>query len=373
MKLGAYQNRLARDVAAFLDKRRLDPRSYGMEWYLYVPAALPIGIPILTMGGALPGAAGFGLAAACYAIAQQERWPVGLRIAAELGLAGLVYALLIVVLGFSLAAKMPAAKPGPEQPAVPAPVQQPARPPAATRAIDWDVQSRPGWMRRDPASPRDLPGLIGYWSCDEASGDRVVDGSGNSADGILHGGRRIKGIRGNALLLDGTTDYMDYGDSTRFTFRANGPFALAVWFRSVGPGCIVSQRRNSDGGPVIDVTLESNGALAALVREDRGELGIPARVSGGRVNDGQWHHAALTRGAGPSIELFLAGVSLGRATGTNAGASLTTDLRALGSERYWVTHHQTAFGVPYLAGAVDDFCVFDRALTAKEIESLAGK
>src|SRR6202035_3097275 len=54
-KFRSYQNRLARDVAALLKKGNpLDPDGYSLEWYLFIPAILPLGIPILTLGGALP-------------------------------------------------------------------------------------------------------------------------------------------------------------------------------------------------------------------------------------------------------------------------------------------------------------------------------
>jgi len=35
-------------------------------------------------------------------------------------------------------------------------------------------------------------------------------------------------------------------------------------------------------------------------------------------------------------------------------------------------HNQNKYGIPYLAGAVDEFCVFDRELTQAEIADLAG-
>ncbi|HEV3263593.1 MAG TPA: hypothetical protein VG013_42550 [Gemmataceae bacterium] len=102
-KFRSYQQRLARDVAAFLKgKKQLDPGSYAMEWYLLVPAALPLGIPIITLGGALPAALGCGLAGGCYAIAQKERWPVGARIAASLALAGIGYVAVIALVGLTL-------------------------------------------------------------------------------------------------------------------------------------------------------------------------------------------------------------------------------------------------------------------------------
>jgi hypothetical protein len=136
---------------------------------------------------------------------------------------------------------------------------------------------------------------------------------------------------------------------------------------------LVLLAKHNEGGPVIDVEMKESGALDALVREDAAEQGLPARLAGGLVNDRQWHHFALTRNAAGRVELFLDGVSQGQAAAANSGGSITTDLRDLGCERYWVMHRQSKFGLPYFAGAVDEFCVFKRNLSQAEIDHLAGK
>jgi hypothetical protein len=43
-------------------------------------------IPIVTMGGALPGALGFGAAAACAGISKRPDWPIAGRVAACAGI-----------------------------------------------------------------------------------------------------------------------------------------------------------------------------------------------------------------------------------------------------------------------------------------------
>jgi DNA-binding beta-propeller fold protein YncE len=83
-----YRERLARELAEFLQGKRrgLCRDDYRIPWYVYVPAALPLGIPMITLGGAVPGALGFGLAGGCVAVAQRERWSVGIRVAVMLAL-----------------------------------------------------------------------------------------------------------------------------------------------------------------------------------------------------------------------------------------------------------------------------------------------
>lgn len=94
----------------------------------------------------------------------------------------------------------------------------------------------------------------------------------------------------------------------------------------------------------------------------------PTEVISGAINDGRWHHLELTR-EGDRIELFLDGVSQERKSGNLSGGAITTDLRALGSERYWSNHF--AFGDPHFEGDMDEFCIFDRLLNSDEIAALA--
>ncbi len=94
-----YQKRLAKDLAKYLkSKKQLNPAGYKMEWYLLIPVILPLGIPVITLGGAIPGALGFGLAAGCYALVQVEELSLVLRIILALALAGLGYGVLIAMI-----------------------------------------------------------------------------------------------------------------------------------------------------------------------------------------------------------------------------------------------------------------------------------
>jgi hypothetical protein len=55
-----------------------------------------MGIPIMTLGGALPALAGVGLSAACFALARNAALPESLRLVLILALAGAGYLLTIL-------------------------------------------------------------------------------------------------------------------------------------------------------------------------------------------------------------------------------------------------------------------------------------
>jgi hypothetical protein len=106
-KFGSYQNRLARDIAAFLSGGGDPPvvTSYSLPWYFYVVSALPMGIPILTLGGAIPAMIGFGLAGGCFGIVQKEEWSTPIRLLAAGTLVVLGYLGLFALLAIAVASK----------------------------------------------------------------------------------------------------------------------------------------------------------------------------------------------------------------------------------------------------------------------------
>jgi len=98
VKFGWYQTRLATDVAEYLNGERdvLYPEEYKLPWYLYAVAFLPLGIPIISQGGAIWGGLGGGLFGACLGLAQVERIPVGVRVLLALALSAIGYLILFL-------------------------------------------------------------------------------------------------------------------------------------------------------------------------------------------------------------------------------------------------------------------------------------
>jgi hypothetical protein len=216
----------------------------------------------------------------------------------------------------------------------------------------------------------DLPGLLGYWPLDKGPLAKAPDASGGGHDATVVGAPgRLQGARGFALQFP-LESYLDYGNSPHFNFGANAPFTVAAWVKTqAGDGPILSQRSSRSGAPVIDLMIEG-GRLTGTVRADGPEFG-EAKVTGGAVSDGSWHHAALTRNPGGRIALFLDGQPQGEANGGSSAGPITTDLRAAGAELYWAKLRRT--GQPYLAGALDEVAIYNRDLSAAEVRRRAGR
>jgi hypothetical protein len=217
--------------------------------------------------------------------------------------------------------------------------------------------------RRAPPAATDFQGLLGYWPLDEGVGNRAKDASGKDNDGILHDAEWHDGVRGKSVLFNGRSSYMDYGKAPGFNFGLEAPFTIGGWFQTTErDGTLLSQRNGATGAPVLDLILE-HGHLKAEVRQDGQEFaGVASMRSRQNVADGSWHHFALVRRGGGGIELFIDGDSQGQQMSGECGGPITTDLRAVGSERFWVQrgeHHERQ----YLHGWVDEVCLFGRSLT----------
>ncbi|MFL5306377.1 MAG: C25 family cysteine peptidase, partial [Polyangia bacterium] len=173
------------------------------------------------------------------------------------------------------------------------------------------------------------------------------------------------GLIGSGISTSGTTGdgYLDYRSAT-FNWTSSDTFTYEGWFNTTDSfGPLYSQRDNGAGNPVIDITVgyngstSSSGRICVLVRDDTG--GTFAELNGGAtVNDGGWHHFAVTRTAG-TIQVYVDGSSIGSATGAGAAGSITTgasgSYQSIGREGNWVQSNYGTLDQRFLGATFDEF------------------
>lgn len=247
-------------------------------------------------------------------------------------------------------------------------VQQPPKPQEPPKVVPQD----PPAHKLAPGRITGRRGLDGYWAFDEGEGDRAKDASGHLAarPAQLVGTKWVDGVRGKALEFDGKSSHVDYGRGAAFDFPKGRGFTVAGWLRTTKDfGTVVSQRAADDGGAVCNVYVMF-GQLQADVRRDKGGNGdvfvLSAHVN---VNDGKWHHFAVTRKLSGELQIFADGKGHQRSNFNGGAFPITTDLRRLGIDEYRLREKWP--GEQYFAGAIDEFCIFDRALPPDEIAELA--
>jgi hypothetical protein len=217
---------------------------------------------------------------------------------------------------------------------------------------------------------KQMPGLLAYWSFDEVQGDKVVDHSGRNNHLKLVGARIGQGIRGNGVVLDGQRNqYCEIPAGNDFNFAANVPFTFAGWFKTPLPAACVLSLTAAKGPQQIDFLVRDNRFIVVIGDNDDHKA-ENAFVWSKIGNNDAWHHFALTR-KGSVASLWIDGAKQGDMPALKSGGPITTDQRALGSERGWVITNDNRWGNPTFQGSIDEVCVFNRALEQADIQTLA--
>ena len=218
----------------------------------------------------------------------------------------------------------------------------------------------------------DDPNLMGYWTFDEGVHATALDVSGNNRHGRLQGDTQwVAGYDGSALVFDGNGDYVNIdgykginADRTDPNNPFNPAFSVALWINTTGAAGALVTWGSSDGTGV--------GGQYQCFRIDGGRLRAEhgnGNLRGNTyVNDGEWHHVALTSVEGANLRvpqniLYVDGVEDTVFSGSDNIYNLTEDADvSIGQS---ATHQSR-----YFTGMIDDVRIYDNVLTPGDIEQL---
>jgi hypothetical protein len=205
--------------------------------------------------------------------------------------------------------------------------------------------------------------IVANYFFNETSGTTAADSSGNGKNATLSGGATwVAGHAGNALSLNGSNAY---GSLPTGIVSALNDFTVATWVKvdastnwtrifDFGTGTSTSmfltpKAGSSGGGLRFAITTSGSGGEQ--------QLNAPALATG------VWKHVAVTL-SGTTGTLYVDGVQVAsNISMTLKPSSLgNTNLNYLGRSQY---------SDPYLQGSLDDFRIYNRALSASEIAALA--
>jgi hypothetical protein len=175
-------------------------------------------------------------------------------------------------------------------------------------------------------------------------------------------GPRVPGRLGNAVELNGADEYVSLptgivGGLSDYTVSAwVNPASDATWSRvfDFGTGTTANMFLTVNGGGAglrFGITTGGNGAEQDL-------------TGGGQLPVNTWSHVAVTL-SGTTGTLYLNG------TAVATSSTMTLKPSSLGAtNQNWIGRSQ--YADPYLNGTVDDFAVYERALSPAEIAATAG-
>ena len=199
-------------------------------------------------------------------------------------------------------------------------------------------------------------GLVAAYGFDEGSGGTTTDASGHGNTGTLTGGAgwSTNGHSGDALSLDGGSGRVAVADAdsldltTAMTLEAwVNPTALSGW-RTV----VLKER----SGGIVYSLYANNSSDRPVGQVDLG--GEQNAVGTAKLALATWTHLAVTWD-GAMLRLYVNGAASGAkaVSGTLVDSSGPLDI---GGNTVWGEH---------FAGLVDDVRVYDRALTASEVQA----
>jgi len=215
--------------------------------------------------------------------------------------------------------------------------------------------------------------VVGYWHFDEGTSTLAYDASGMGNTGTLTNGPTWQSgascKAGGCLDLNGSTQYVSVADSTALSV-ATGDFSVAAWVKLDGTtnDRVINKWLNSSTrGWILDANTGTTGTNQPgylRFRMNDGSNNFDYAVDG-NLDDAAWHHVAvmIDRDSATGLMLYVDGAQIGTSQDpTSVTGSLSAD---------------TPLGVgvipsitgSYLDGKIDEVRVWNRVLSASEIEA----
>ncbi|MGW2521402.1 LamG-like jellyroll fold domain-containing protein [Streptomyces sp. NPDC001617] len=217
------------------------------------------------------------------------------------------------------------------------------------------------WLTGEPPSPP--PEFAAWHRFDETSGTTAADATGNGKTATLAGGAAwAAGHLAGAVALDGADGHVALAEDL---LAGASAYSVATWVRLEGQPAYWSRVFDFGTGVTANMFLtprSDSGTLRFAITAGGG--GAEQRIDADPLATDRWVHVALTYGGGTAV-LYVDG----REAGRNAG--VTVEPRYFGNHIRAAYIGKSQYDDPYLKGAVDDFRVYGRTLTAAEVAGLA--
>ncbi|MBI4358384.1 MAG: hypothetical protein HY584_03720, partial [Candidatus Omnitrophica bacterium] len=244
---------------------------------------------------------------------------------------------------------------------------------AGGRSATWAPTPLPTFMTLAPPTTTET-GLTGYWNLDAVNNNQITDLSGTGNTGTLVNGVTLSTDHPTVNFSNtGSLNFDGVGGYVAINPIANDltqDFTIAIWIKAnnnhvaaSGKEGVVIGTNTSAGGNVFRLTV-GDGSTSS--RDNRinvydGRSGA-YEITGSVVGDNTWHHVAYTR-SGSSGSLYVDGVLQGTHTANYTFSS--THKWSIGQE--W----DSATPSDFLKGLVDELRIYNRVLSAAQIQNLA--
>lgn len=217
----------------------------------------------------------------------------------------------------------------------------------------------------------EMDGLVGWWKFDETNGTVAYDSSGNGNDGNLTNGPTwTTGKIGGALHLDGVDDYVKVMHSDELNLVNS--FSIALWvkiLRKVASGDytsdqnLISKRLNlvnySEAYALKIFGPDRPNAGRAEFGTNASTFSPPWHAGSSIFDTNGWYHLTVTID-NQSVKIYIN-------SSTDSESSYTGQLS--------INEQPIFIGIKAdmtraVKGLIDDIRIYDRALSAEEVQAL---
>ena len=204
-------------------------------------------------------------------------------------------------------------------------------------------------------------GLVLSLGFDEESGLTALDASGGSRNGTIRGALRVAGHSGGALQFDGVDDWVTVSDAAALDLTSG--MTLEAWVNPAAPmsgwDTIVLKERGAGDMAYGLYANDGAPAPAGYVNVGGSHTSVPGAAA---VAPGAWTHLATTYD-GATLRIYVNG-TLASSRPRTGNIVVSGGAVRIGGNNAWPGE--------FFAGLIDDVRIYNRALTALEIEADMG-
>ena len=198
------------------------------------------------------------------------------------------------------------------------------------------------------------PGLVAAYSFDAGTGTTLADSSGLANTGTISGASWATGKNGGALTFDGVNDWVTVPDTASLDLSTG--MTIEAWVRPSALGNWRTVAAKERSGGIVYALHASQDQSRPLGQVDIG--GEQDAVAATSLPQNAWSHLATTYD-GTTVRLYVNGAIAGSSTIAGSIPASTGPLH-LGGNAIWGE---------WFSGSIDDVRVYNRALSASEVQT----
>ncbi|MDS4028186.1 MAG: LamG-like jellyroll fold domain-containing protein [Candidatus Contendobacter sp.] len=214
-------------------------------------------------------------------------------------------------------------------------------------------------------------GLVAAYGFEETSGNTAVDASGQSNHGTINGATRTAGKFGQALSFNGSSNWVAIPDADSLDLTTSMTLEAWVYPKNLADRRpILAKQGTTNGAPSRGFMLSAgdySGSGKVETEVFKNESSSSSLISNTALNTSGWQHVALVyqyvADGTSKMTVYINGV----ASGSNNAAvgSLQKNAQPLDLGRYYWNSGYAR----YFNGLIDEVRIYNRALSASEIQS----